>query len=77
MSKDNDFPGWHGTTIVAVRKGNKVVIAGDEATIHYNQAKLVGSGGGDSEYVEKGPHYLATMNRQLVAELPDRFRRAA
>ncbi len=29
MSKDNDFPGWHGTTIVAVRKGNKVVIAGD------------------------------------------------
>ena len=29
MSKDNDFPGWHGTTIVAVRKGGKVVIAGD------------------------------------------------
>ena len=29
MSKDNDFPGWHGTTIVAVRKGNKVVVAGD------------------------------------------------
>jgi ATP-dependent HslUV protease subunit HslV len=29
MSKDNDFPGWHGTTIVSVRKGSKVVIAGD------------------------------------------------
>ena len=29
MSKDNEFPGWHGTTIVAVRKGNRVVIAGD------------------------------------------------
>jgi ATP-dependent HslUV protease subunit HslV len=29
MSKDNEFPGWHGTTIVAVRKGNTVVIAGD------------------------------------------------
>lgn len=29
MSKDNDFPGWHGTTIVSVRKGNEVVIAGD------------------------------------------------
>ncbi len=29
MSKDNDFPGWHGTTIVSVRKGNRVVIAGD------------------------------------------------
>ena len=29
MRNDNDFPGWHGTTIVAVRKGNKVVVAGD------------------------------------------------
>jgi ATP-dependent HslUV protease subunit HslV len=29
MSQDNAFPGWHGTTIVAVRKGNKVVVAGD------------------------------------------------
>jgi ATP-dependent HslUV protease subunit HslV len=29
MSKDNDFPGWHGTTIVSVRRGDKVVIAGD------------------------------------------------
>jgi len=26
---DNNFPGWHGTTIVGVRKGGKVVIAGD------------------------------------------------
>jgi len=24
-----DFPGWHGTTIVTVRKGDKVVVAGD------------------------------------------------
>jgi len=24
-----NFPGWHGTTIVTVRKGNKVVVAGD------------------------------------------------
>ncbi|SDX87935.1 ATP-dependent protease subunit HslV [Citreimonas salinaria] len=24
-----DFPGWHGTTIVGIRKGGKVVIAGD------------------------------------------------
>jgi ATP-dependent HslUV protease subunit HslV len=29
MSNDSAFPGWHGTTIVSVRKGNKVVIAGD------------------------------------------------
>lgn len=27
--KNNAFPGWHGTTIVSVRKGNKVVVAGD------------------------------------------------
>ena len=26
---DRDFPGWHGTTIIGVRKGGKVVIAGD------------------------------------------------
>ena len=26
---DSTFPGWHGTTIVSVRKGNKVVVAGD------------------------------------------------
>jgi ATP-dependent HslUV protease subunit HslV len=24
-----DFPGWHGTTIIAVRKGGQVVVAGD------------------------------------------------
>ncbi|WP_039018407.1 ATP-dependent protease subunit HslV [Halocynthiibacter namhaensis] len=26
---DSDFPGWHGTTIVGVKKNNEVVIAGD------------------------------------------------
>lgn len=26
---ENKFPGWHGTTIIGVRKGGKVVIAGD------------------------------------------------
>lgn len=29
MSETQNFPGWHGTTIVGVRKGGKVVIAGD------------------------------------------------
>ena len=24
-----EFPGWHGTTIIGVRKGGEVVIAGD------------------------------------------------
>ncbi|AGI74292.1 ATP-dependent protease HslV [Octadecabacter arcticus 238] len=28
MTKDT-FPGWHGTTIIGVRKGGEVVIAGD------------------------------------------------
>ncbi len=27
--KDRNFPGWRGTTIICVRKGNRVVIAGD------------------------------------------------
>ncbi len=26
---DDRFPGWHGTTILAVRKGGRVVVAGD------------------------------------------------
>jgi len=26
---DHDFPGWHGTTIIGVKKGGQVVIAGD------------------------------------------------
>ena len=26
---DDKFPGWHGTTILAVRRGGKVVVAGD------------------------------------------------
>ncbi len=25
----NSFPGWHGTTIIGVRKGGRVVVAGD------------------------------------------------
>ncbi|MEE9453597.1 MAG: ATP-dependent protease subunit HslV [Paracoccaceae bacterium] len=29
MSDTAHFPGWHGTTIIGVRKGGKVVIAGD------------------------------------------------
>ncbi|MFK5996911.1 MAG: ATP-dependent protease subunit HslV [Rhodobacterales bacterium] len=29
MSNNSDFPGWHGTTIIGVKKGNKVVVAGD------------------------------------------------
>ena len=43
---NSDFPGWHGTTIVSVRKGNKVVVAGDGqvsmgATVMKHGAKKV------------------------------------
>ncbi|MEO1734325.1 MAG: HslU--HslV peptidase proteolytic subunit, partial [Pseudomonadota bacterium] len=26
---DSDFPGWHGTTIIGVKKDGEVVVAGD------------------------------------------------
>ncbi|TPE52751.1 ATP-dependent protease subunit HslV [Amaricoccus solimangrovi] len=29
MSEKDSFPGWHGTTIIGVRKGGRVVVAGD------------------------------------------------
>jgi ATP-dependent HslUV protease subunit HslV len=29
LMADETFPGWHGTTILAVRRGGKVVVAGD------------------------------------------------
>ncbi len=29
MADDSKFPGWHGTTIIGVKKGGKVVVAGD------------------------------------------------
>ena len=29
MTETERFPGWHGTTIIGVRKGGRVVIAGD------------------------------------------------
>lgn len=29
MAENSQFPGWHGTTIVGVKKDDKVVIAGD------------------------------------------------
>ena len=29
QATDERFPGWHGTTIVAVKKGGQVAVAGD------------------------------------------------
>ena len=38
----DDFPGWHGTTIIGVRKGGKVVIAGD-GQVSLGQTVIKGS----------------------------------
>ncbi|MCI2394656.1 ATP-dependent protease subunit HslV [Aliiroseovarius sediminis] len=39
---ETDFPGWHGTTIIGVRKGDKVVIAGD-GQVSLGQTVIKGS----------------------------------
>jgi ATP-dependent HslUV protease subunit HslV len=39
---DDNFPGWHGTTIVAVRKDGRVVVAGD-GQVSLGQTVLKGS----------------------------------
>jgi ATP-dependent HslUV protease, peptidase subunit HslV len=39
---ETDFPGWHGTTIVAVRKGGTVVVAGD-GQVSLGQTVIKGS----------------------------------
>jgi ATP-dependent HslUV protease subunit HslV len=51
--RENEFPGWHGTTILTVRKGGKVVVAGDgqvsvgQTVIKHNAKKVrpLGKGG--------------------------------
>jgi len=37
-----DFPGWHGTTIIAVKKGDDVVVAGD-GQVSLGQTVIKGS----------------------------------
>ncbi len=39
---DSDFPGWHGTTIIGVKKDGKVVIAGD-GQVSLGQTVIKGS----------------------------------
>ncbi|MEE9427409.1 MAG: ATP-dependent protease subunit HslV [Paracoccaceae bacterium] len=39
---DTQFPGWHGTTILGVRKGSEVVIAGD-GQVSLGQTVIKGS----------------------------------
>jgi len=53
MSEPREFPNWHGTTILTVRKGNTVVIAGDgqvsigNTVIKSNARKVRPLAGGD------------------------------
>ncbi|MEM8631505.1 MAG: ATP-dependent protease subunit HslV [Pseudomonadota bacterium] len=42
MAQKTDFPGWHGTTIIGVRKGGDVVIAGD-GQVSLGQTVIKGS----------------------------------
>jgi ATP-dependent HslUV protease subunit HslV len=42
MSETTNFPGWHGTTIIGVKKGGKVVIAGD-GQVSLGQTVIKGS----------------------------------
>jgi ATP-dependent HslUV protease, peptidase subunit HslV len=42
MTRDERFPGWHGTTILAVRKGGRVVVAGD-GQVSLGQTVIKGS----------------------------------
>ncbi len=39
---DRDFPGWHGTTIIGVKKDGKVVVAGD-GQVSLGQTVIKGS----------------------------------
>lgn len=39
---DTQFPGWHGTTIIGVRKGGQVVVAGD-GQVSLGQTVIKGS----------------------------------
>ena len=42
MGERERFPGWHGTTIIGVRKGGRVVVAGD-GQVSLGQTVLKGS----------------------------------
>ena len=42
MAEDSSFPGWHGTTIIGVKKDGKVVVAGD-GQVSLGQTVIKGS----------------------------------
>ena len=55
---DDKFPGWHGTTILAVKRGGKVVVAGDgQASVGQTVAYV--DAFGETELVYRGVEEVA------------------
>jgi hypothetical protein len=62
---ENDFPGWHGTTIIGVKKGGEVVVAGD-GQVSLGQTVIKGTA--------RKVRRLSPGGHDVVAVLPDRRR---
>ena len=87
MAEDSAFPGWHGTTIVGVRRNNKVVVAGDgqvsvgQTVMKHNARKVRRLAGGKVIGGFAGATADAfTLFERLEAKLeqyPDQLMRAA
>ena len=60
---DDRFPGWHGTTILAVRRGGEVVVAGD-GQVSLGQTVIKGSA--------RKVRRLSPGGQDVVAGFPDR-----
>ena len=82
----SEFPGWHGTTILTVRKGGKVVVAGDgqvsvgQTVIKHNAKKVrpLGKGGVIAGFAGATADAF-TLFERLEAKLerfPDQLKRA-
>ncbi len=69
MSEDQ-FPGWHGTTIIGVKKGGEVVIAGD-GQVSLGQTVIKGT----ARKVRRLSPVAMTLSLALQAPLqtPSRF----
>jgi len=55
---EQNFPGWHGTTIIAVRRGGEVVVAGD-GQVSLGQTVIKGSA--------RKVRRIGTSGREVVA----------
>src|ERR1044072_1169971 len=87
MSEDSQFPGWHGTTIVSVRKGNQVVIAGDgqvsvgQTVMKHNAKKVRRLAGGKviGGFAGATPDSFTLFERLegKLEQYPDQLMRAA